>query len=89
MVKKKATKKSAPKKKTRPKAEPRKADKSRLDLGPLKDHIRRRIKELKEEGPHAAQLEAAGGSPTETIERLQRALDTLADICFPAMDIPI
>jgi hypothetical protein len=88
VVKKKAMKKTASKK-ARKKVEPRKPDRSRIDLRPLKDHIRRRIKDLKEGGAHAETVTAAGGSPDETVERLQRALDTLADICFPAMDIPI
>jgi hypothetical protein len=90
VVKKKATKKTAPKAKSRKKAPPRrKADRSRIDLGPLKDHIRRRIKELKEGGPYAAEVAAAGRTPDDTVERLQQALETLSDICYPAMAIPI
>jgi hypothetical protein len=90
VVKKKATKKTAATKaKAKAKPEPRrKADRSRIDLAPLKDHIRGRIKKLEEGGPYPETL-AAGQSPEDTVKRLKDALETLSAICYPAMDIPI
>ena len=96
MVKKRATSrkptrkaaKTAKKKKTTSRPASSRGDRSRLDLKPLQDHIRRRIKELEEGTAPAAALRAAE-SDEETIARLRNALDTLADICHPAMDIPI
>jgi hypothetical protein len=88
-----AKKKSASRKPTRAKkASPKSrrikkpADASRLDTGPLQEHIKKRIKEL--EGARAT----AAAAPTEgagTVERLKLALETLEDICFPSMTIPI
>jgi hypothetical protein len=77
-------------KKTEPGPRPR-GDRSRLDLKPLQRHIRQRIKDLKEGrgGAPLAAAAAAGESDEETIQRLESALETLEDICFPAMDIPI
>jgi hypothetical protein len=63
-------------------------DQSRLDLKPLQKHIRRRIKEL-ESGQKPAATRRSGESDEETIERLRNALETLEDICFPSMGIPI
>ena len=83
MVKKRAKKKSAGKPK-KPKAAPRPliGDRSRLDTKPLQEHLRRRIKELQ-----SAEAPAVGNE--QRIARLQVALDTLMDICYPTMDIPI
>ncbi len=93
MVKKRVAPKKAARKKTSKKAETEtRGDRSRLDLKPLQRHIRRRIKDLENRRAAGAGLEAAatrGESAEETIERLQNALETLEDICFPAMDIPI
>ena len=95
MVKKRVTpKKSTAKRK--PAAASRRGDRSRLDLRPLHDHIRDRIKKLKKQKGKGQPVAAAaagagpmGGSVDDTIERLQAALDTLIDICHPTMDIPI
>ncbi len=87
MVKKKATKKTAPMKAKAKPAPRRKADRSRIDLAPLKDHIRDRIKKL-EGGPYP-EAAAPGQTPEETVKRLKEALETLSAICYPAMDIPI
>lgn len=97
MVKKRVTKKATATRKGAAPARPRRGDRSRLDLRPLHDHIRDRIKKLKKQkdkgqpaaGPAAAGPGPMGGSVDETIERLQAALDTLIDICHPTMDIPI
>ena len=97
MVKKRVTKKATATRKAAAPARPRRGDRSRLDLRPLHDHIRDRIKKLKKQkdkGPAVAAVGPAGagamgGSVDETIERLQAALDTLIDICHPTMDIPI
>jgi hypothetical protein len=59
------------------------ADTSRLDTGPLQEHIRKRIKDL--EGKYKASRQADDG----TLERLRVALDTLEDICWPSMTVPI
>jgi hypothetical protein len=59
-----------------------KGDSSRLDTKPLQDHIRKRIKDI--EGKAAGARQDDG-----TLERLQIALETLADICEPTMTIPI
>jgi hypothetical protein len=92
VVKKRVT----PRKPTR-KAKPAKSkpsssrgDRSRLDLGPLQEHIRKRIKELEGGGkPTATRAVRTAESADDTIERLKNALETLEDICFPTMDIPI
>lgn len=66
---------------------PRKtADVSRLDTGPLQEHIRKRIKEL--EGKRSA---AAAASPDDdlTLARLKEALEVIGDICHPSMTVPI
>jgi hypothetical protein len=97
VVKKRVTpKKSTATRKSAAPSRPRRGDRSRLDLRPLHDHIRDRIKKLKkqkERGQPAAAAAAGagpmGGSIDDTIERLQAALDTLIDICHPTMDIPI
>ena len=81
-----AKKRPSTKKKTAPRSAPR-GDQSRLDLKPLQQHIRRRIKELEQGKPAAATRRAE--SPEDTIARLQSALETLEDICFPTMGIPI
>ena len=91
MVKKRVTRKPAAKSK-RKAAGPRSSggggDQSRLDLKPLQRHIRRRIKEL-ESGQQTTAARRSGESDEETIERLRNALETLEDICFPSMGIPI
>ena len=96
MVKKRVPpKKSAAKRKSAAPSRPRRGDRSRLDLRPLHDHIRQRIKHLRKQkdkgqpGPAAAGAGPMDGGVDETIERLQAALDTLIDICHPTMDIPI
>lgn len=63
-------------------------DRSRLDLKPLQKHIRRRIKELEDGATPATEMRAAE-STDDTIARLKNVLETLEDICHPAMDIPI
>ena len=90
MVKKRVTpKKPARRKKAAKAAKSRpRADRSRLDLAPLQKHIRQRIKDLKDRKPEAAAARE-GESSDETIARLESALETLEDICFPTMDIPI
>ena len=95
MVKKRATKKATATRKAASPARPRRGDRSRLDLRPLHNHIRDRIRKLKKQKDRSAPVAAAagagpmGGSVDDTIERLQAALDTLIDICHPTMDIPI
>lgn len=96
MVKKRGTsKKATGARKSAASSRPRRGDRSRLDLRPLHDHIRERIKKLKKQKDRAQPAAAAagpgpmGGSVDETIDRLQAALDTLIDICHPTMDIPI
>ena len=81
--KKSASRKPAAKKKARPRKVPKAtADTSRLDTGPLQDHIRKRIKDL--------ESQAAGARESDdTVERLKIALATLEDICFPTMTVPI
>ena len=59
-----------------------KGDASRLDTAPLQAHIRKRIKEIE------GSASKARGSE-DTLRRLQLALDTLEDICLPAMTVPI
>jgi hypothetical protein len=82
VVKKKVSpKKKAASKKAKP--APGRGDRSRIDTKPLQAHIRKRIEELRKGGT------ARSGSPDETIARLQSALDTLMDICYPSMDVPI
>lgn len=63
------------------------ADTSRLDTAPLQEHIRKRIKEL--EGKEAARSGVARQQEDDTLERLKMALETLEDICFPTMTVPI
>jgi hypothetical protein len=90
VVKKRVTAKKSKRTKKAPQARkpaPR-GDRSRLDLEPLQQHIRRRIKEL-EGGGVATTAARSGESNEETIARLRNALETLEDICFPTMDIPI
>lgn len=83
-----AKKKSSPKKAARSKKAPKKrtvkssADTSRLDTGPLQEHIRKRIKELEGKATMAR-------SDDDTVQRLRQALETLEDICFPSMTVPI
>ena len=94
MAKKSVARKTATKRKTTKSSS--RGDQSRLDLKPLQRHIRKRIKDL-ESGrgkpkPMAAAAAAgprSGESDEETIERLRNALETLEDICFPSMAIPI
>ena len=93
MAKKSVARKGASGRKTSRSSSGRRGDESRLDLKPLQRHIRKRIKDL-ESGrkPKAAPAVAArrsGESDEETIERLRNALETLEDICFPSMAIPI
>jgi hypothetical protein len=84
-----AKKKTAPRKAKGSRAKARKksvgtmGDTSRLDTGPLQDHIRKRIRDL--EGKAAK----ARGAEDDTLERLKMALETLEDICFPSMTVPI
>lgn len=90
MVKKRVTSRK-PARKAKPaksRASSTRGDRSRLDLKPLQDHIRRRIKDL-EGGAKPKLSRARAESPDDTIARLQNALETLEDICHPAMDIPI
>lgn len=83
-----AKKKSSAKKAARSKKAPKKrtvkstADTSRLDTGPLQEHIRKRIKDLEGKATLAR-------SDDDTIQRLRQALETLEDICFPSMTVPI
>jgi hypothetical protein len=83
-----AKKKSSPKKAARSKKAPKKrtvkspADTSRLDTGPLQEHIRKRIKELEGKATMAR-------SEDDTVQRLRQALETLEDICYPSMTVPI
>jgi hypothetical protein len=91
VVKKRVTRKPAGKTKRKAAASrARGGDQSRLDLKPLQKHIRRRIKEL-QSGSATQPLAAGrtGESNEETIARLTSALETLEDICFPTMGIPI
>lgn len=90
MVKKRVTSRK-PTRKAKPAASKKassRGDRSRLDLEPLQKHIRRRIKEL-EDGVKPTTAMRAAESKDETIARLRNALETLEDICHPAMDIPI
>jgi len=85
--KKSASRKPAPAKKRTSRARPKStADTSRLDTAPLQDHIKKRIKEL--EGKSAGRS-AAARQGDDTLERLKMALETLEDICFPTMTVPI
>jgi hypothetical protein len=87
-----ASKKTARKKTAKTSSTGTRGDGSRLDLKPLQRHIRKRIEELenrKRTGAGPMAVSARGESEDETIERLRNALETLEDICFPAMDIPI
>jgi hypothetical protein len=86
VAKKRTSRKAAGKSKTRRSATPpRRGDRSRLDLKPLQDHIRKRIKDLESAAPEMAGARQDDG----TIERLKEALQTMEDICFPTMAIPI
>ncbi len=87
-------KRSASKKTSRAKkaakrsAKPRRrtADVSRLDTGPLQDHIRKRIRDLE------SKRSAAAMTPPDddrTLARLKEALEVLEDICHPSMTVPI
>ena len=83
-----AKKKTPAKKSVRGKKSPARqvksaADASRLDTSPLQEHIRKRIKEL--ESRYKKSRQADDG----TLERLRVALDTLEDICWPSMTVPI
>jgi hypothetical protein len=82
--KKKAAKKKAARSSKAPKRRTVKAtpDTSRLDTGPLQEHIRKRIMELEGKA-------AAAPSDDDTVQRLRQALETLEDICFPSMTVPI
>jgi hypothetical protein len=71
------------------KASSSRGDRSRLDLGPLQEHIRKRIKDLEYGAKPAATAARAAESGDDTVERLRNALETLEDICHPSMDIPI
>jgi DNA invertase Pin-like site-specific DNA recombinase len=86
VVKKKAAKKKSASKKGGGKKPPRRADRSRIDLNPLKDQIRRRIKDLEQGGGKAV---GTAGTPEETVKRLKDVLETLAEICHPTMDVAI
>ena len=77
-AKKAAGSKKAPKKRTVKST----AVTSRLDTGPLQAHIRKRIKDLEGKATLAR-------SDDDTIQRLRQALETLEDICFPSMTVPI
>ena len=93
MAKKSVARKGGRKGKTSKTTSRPRGDQSRLDLKPLQRHIRRRIKELETGGPKSKGAAMAAGrrgeSDEETIERLRSALETLEDICFPSMAIPI
>ena len=88
MVKKRSTPKKAVRKKKTAKTPPR-GDQSRLDLKPLQQHIRKRIKDLESSSPQATAAGRRGESSQDAIERLTNALETLEDICHPTMAIPI
>jgi hypothetical protein len=88
VVKKRVAPKKAAGKRTSKKIAYKRSDGSRIDLKPLQQHIRRRIEDL-ETKRTAGPGPAGGPSDEETIERLRNVLETLEDICFPAMDIPI
>ena len=90
MVKKRVTprKPTRKAKSSKPAASVR-ADRSRLDLKPLQRHIRKRIKDLQSGATPAVAAARGGESDEETIDRLKNVLETLEDICFPTMDIPI
>ena len=93
MAKKSVARKAARKRKTSKSSS--RGDQSRLDLKPLQRHIRKRIKDLEKGRGKPKPMAAAAAGPRggesdeETIERLQSALETLEDICFPTMAIPI
>lgn len=87
MAKKKASKKPTRARKATKRGIKASGDTSRLDTGPLQEHIRKRIKDL--EGKAAARSGAARQEDDGTLERLKQALETLEDICFPSMTIPI
>jgi hypothetical protein len=54
-----------------------------LDTGPLQEHIKKRIKELEGQAAKGAREDDS------TLERLKMALETIEDICFPTMTVPI
>jgi hypothetical protein len=92
VAKKSVARKAAKKRKTTKSSA--RGDQSRLDLKPLQRHIRKRIKDLESGRGKPKPMAAAAGprsaeSDEETIERLRNALETLEDICFPSMAIPI
>jgi hypothetical protein len=90
VAKKRVTsRKSVRKAKPKARAASSRGDRSRLDLKPLQDHIRRRIKELEQGKAPARAARRVAESNEDTIARLRGALETLEDICHPAMDIPI
>jgi hypothetical protein len=90
VVKKRVTPKRAARKNTPKKPGADKRVGSRIDLKPLQRHIRKRIEELENRRTAGSGPGPAGApSDDETIERLRAVLETLEDICFPAMDIPI
>jgi hypothetical protein len=87
--KRSAARKTSRAKKTSPRSSrPKKkaADASRLDTGPLQEHIRKRIRDV--EGRRSA---AAAPRPEDekTLARLKQTLETLEDICHPSMTVPI
>jgi hypothetical protein len=77
-------KKAASKKKSTKRSVKMGGDTSRLDTGPLQEHIRKRIKELEGKRSKSARV-----AEDDTLERLKNALETLEDICHPSMTIPI
>ena len=80
-----AKKKVSPKKKKpAPKPPKKPADRSKIDTKPLQEQIRKRIEDLRQ-GVTAART----GTTDDTISRLQIALETLKEICYPAMDVSL
>jgi hypothetical protein len=81
--KKSASRKPAAKRARTRKSAKATADTSRLDTGPLQEHIKKRIKELEGQAAKGARQDDG------TLERLKMALETIEDICFPTMTVPI
>jgi hypothetical protein len=81
--KKKGASRKPAAKKARAKSPKTAADTSRLDTGPLQEHIKKRIKELEGQAAKGARQDDG------TLERLKMALETIEDICFPTMTVPI